>query len=1523
MSRRRGQGAPVTLGAKLGSGGEGAIYEAPSRPDLVAKMWTTPDEAKTRKLDALLQSKPSVPAQMASKVRLAWPQQPMYDKRRKTIGFAMPRASRDQYREFVAYSIPSARGRLEKELGVSIGERHLLGIARNVAEAFEIVHANGCLIGDVNHTNFLVSPDTSVFLIDVDSMQVTDKDTGEVYRCEVGTPDFTPPRLMGKRLPEIDRVPDDDYFGLATLIFQLLMEGSHPYDPVDSASSSGSGNARLENIKRGYSPYTAMLNAHARAWLTANEIPDPALRQRMRQDILAIIEGDSDTDYTALIDRRATAWLGLNPKLQELFRRAFPNDQATDSPHRPTPREWIEALEGAGAGAPSLPPPATGAQGPLNTPVASAPLYASTQTATLLWSQKIGYGIKSQPTPVDGVVYVGSDDKHVYAIDASDGALRWKYKTGGEIESSPDVVNGVVYVGSSDGYLYALDVIKIPRKRQRHWRFKTSGAVRSSPTVVDGVVYAGSSDRRVYAVNAANGEGIWIYETGGAVRSSPTVANGVVYVGSYDKNVYALDAATGDEIWKLPTGGRVESSPAVVDGVVYVGSNDNRVYALDAKTGRRLWSRGTGRAVRSSPKVADGVVYVGSSNKHMYALDAKTGRRVWRSPAGGGVWSAPTIAYGVVFVGPADGHVYALDAATGDVRWRYKVGDDAYLPAPSALSSRGLVNGVLYVGSDDGHVLALRVAESNGRALPSRRQPTSALIKPGGVLWRYGDGKNRFYSPKVVNGVLYVKSYDGYVYSLDAVAGTLRWKNEIGYSWITSNVVVEDSLVYSESDTNLRALDADTGELRWNYRADKPASLLVANGVLYASSGDNLVCALDVYTGDLKWSHEVDGLACLSSIAVVDATVYIGSFDKRICALDAHTGTPKWSYITDIPVSYLVVSDGMVYSDSKGVYALDAATGELKWKNPDVHMSSISVIVDGILHVGSHGHVVALNATTGSVWWSYDASDMSMFSIIATLKGVVYIRSYSGLIRAIDAVNGILKWEYQTVDKAESVSVVGSVAYVWAGSSMKTTLTIDDNLFYQSSEESCIYALNADTGDLIWKYETGEHSVDVASPAAVNDVMYMGSEDGYVYALNAGESNSTLSSSAPMMMAEQSRIAAPTPIAPSPSTPKPNGGSGPLPYIYVPEPAPVGNPGELLWRYDPNYFFSKTSDDFSMSTPVVASSPTIVGDALYSGLAASEDSSSDGGIYLLNIAGVYQESRTSGYNMNVVLSSPAVVDGVVYTGSNERYVRALDMRRNIEDDWDLWEYETGGEVMSSPAIMNGVVYVGSNDGRVYALNAATGRPRWTRATGGPVISSPAVVNGVVYVGSHDKNVYALDAANGKTLWKHKTGGWFRDGKVISSPAVADGVVYVGSHDKRLYALDAASGSRLWRYETGAEVASSPTVANGVVYVGSNDGYVYALDAASGDLTWRYETGGMVLSSPAVSSGVVYVGSLDGCAYALDATSGGLMWKYDVGSEIVSSPAVANGVVYVGSFDKHMYMHALAAGPSVRTGNRRS
>src|ERR1700680_4983080 len=124
-----------------------------------------------------------------------------------------------------------------------------------------------------------------------------------------------------------------------------------------------------------------------------------------------------------------------------------------------------------------------------------------------------------------------------------------------------------------------------------------------------------------------------------------------------------------------------------------------------------------------------------------------------------------------------------------------------------------------------------------------------------------------------------------------------------------------------------------------------------------------------------------------------------------------------------------------------------------------------------------------------------------------------------------------------------------------------------------------------------------------------------------------------------------------------------------------------------------------------------------------------------------------------------------------------------------------WAATTGGAVSSSPAVVAGVVYVGSGDGKLYALDAtgSTGwggvprscSPLWTATTGGAVSSSPAVVGGVVYVGSGDGKLYAFDAAGStncsggpKTcspLWTATTGG-----VGSSSPAVANHLVYVGS-----------------------------------------------------------------------------------------------------------------------------------------------
>ena len=123
-------------------------------------------------------------------------------------------------------------------------------------------------------------------------------------------------------------------------------------------------------------------------------------------------------------------------------------------------------------------------------------------------------------------------------------------------------------------------------------------------------------------------------------------------------------------------------------------------------------------------------------------------------------------------------------------------------------------------------------------------------------------------------------------------------------------------------------------------------------------------------------------------------------------------------------------------------------------------------------------------------------------------------------------------------------------------------------------------------------------------------------------------------------------------------------------------------------------------------------------------------------------------------------------------------------------------------MLSSPAVVDGVVYIGSGrvmgprPSNVYAIDAASGVQRWAFLTGSTVYGSPAVVDGVVYVGSWDDNLYALDAASGEQDWLFATGG------PVDHVVVVDGIVYVGNEDSTLYALESAP--------TGTPVAATPT-----------------------------------------------------------------------------------------------------------------
>jgi len=191
-------------------------------------------------------------------------------------------------------------------------------------------------------------------------------------------------------------------------------------------------------------------------------------------------------------------------------------------------------------------------------------------------SDHMGDYVEPSPAVVDGKVYVGSDDRNVYCLDASTGAKLWNYTTGNWVISSPAAADGKVYIGSHDGNIYCLNA----STGAKLWNYTAGNWVYSSPAIDGGKVYVGSRDYSVYCLNASTGAKLWRYMTGDIVESSPAVADGKVYIGSNDTSVYCLDASTGVKLWSYTTGGRVESSPAVADGKVYVGSFDRNVYCF-------------------------------------------------------------------------------------------------------------------------------------------------------------------------------------------------------------------------------------------------------------------------------------------------------------------------------------------------------------------------------------------------------------------------------------------------------------------------------------------------------------------------------------------------------------------------------------------------------------------------------------------------------------------------------------------------------------------------------------------------------------------------------------------------------------------------------------------------------------------------------------------------------------------------------------------------------------------------------
>ena len=176
---------------------------------------------------------------------------------------------------------------------------------------------------------------------------------------------------------------------------------------------------------------------------------------------------------------------------------------------------------------------------------------------------------------------------------------------------------------------------------------------------------------------------------------------------------------------------------------------------------------------------------------------------------------------------------------------------------------------------------------------------TSSGPETNHLLWSYNTGYIVFSSPAVLDGKVFVGSYDHKVYCINADTGDTLWNYTTGGIVTPSPAVADGKVFIGSDDHKVYCLDADTGYEVWRYAVGDwvISSPAVANSKVYVGSYDHKVYCLDADTGDEIWNYTT-GDWVISSPAVANSKVYVGSHNNKMYCLDRETGDEIWNYTT-------------------------------------------------------------------------------------------------------------------------------------------------------------------------------------------------------------------------------------------------------------------------------------------------------------------------------------------------------------------------------------------------------------------------------------------------------------------------------------------------------------------------------------------------------------------------------------------------------------------------------------------------
>ncbi|HEY6542710.1 MAG TPA: PQQ-binding-like beta-propeller repeat protein [Ktedonobacteraceae bacterium] len=376
----------------------------------------------------------------------------------------------------------------------------------------------------------------------------------------------------------------------------------------------------------------------------------------------------------------------------------------------------------------------------------------------------------------------------------------------------------------------------------------------------------------------------------------------------------------------------------------------------------------------------------------------------------------------------------ALDARTGNVLWSQALDKRPELHAISSVGKPVVANGIVYITATNGFGIVSPVVSyvfafhaSDGSFLWGTQIYSDAEIQEfKGIA--YGD-LGFTADPTVANGMLYILSRTGKVYTFDAVDGTRKWEYDThltafvdGGIWDSSSVIVHNGVVYGTMQNQVYAIDATSGKGLWSVSVNSSQiitdQLAISNGMVYGTSfalpngGLNYgyAYAFNARTGMRIWTSHRTLVDSFTSPVVANGIVYLGVLGEMgksggsVYALRASDGSQLW---------YKSLDSGKMKMPQGGVYdPLIVVDGVLFLENTVSDYGAklkVGQTVPGV------GIIFALNASNGSVYWQR-AFNNPYPTLAFIINGEIFAAADNDTIYRYSLSDGHEIWHHQYRD---------------------------------------------------------------------------------------------------------------------------------------------------------------------------------------------------------------------------------------------------------------------------------------------------------------------------------------------------------------------------------------------------------------------------------------------------------------------------------------------------------------------------